>query len=76
MPATSHERDEENAAEHDDEYEEESPPITRPQNSRTIEISGFLPSREIDPRYFEKPYYITRRVRRSARNRSQSSGTQ
>jgi DNA end-binding protein Ku len=61
MPATSHERGQENASEDGDEYKDEGPPIPRPQNTRTIEISRFLPSREIDARYFEKPYYVTPR---------------
>src|SRR5205807_1748448 len=33
----------------------------RPQNTRTIEIELFLPAGQIDPRYFEKPYYIVPR---------------
>jgi hypothetical protein len=30
----------------------------RPENTRTIEIERFVPIRQIDPRYHEKPYYI------------------
>lgn len=53
--------EEENAAEDDYEYEDEDPPTPRPQNTRTIDIDRFLSSGEIDPRYLEKPYYITPR---------------
>jgi DNA end-binding protein Ku len=37
------------------------PPPPRPQNTHTIEIERFVPVGQIDPRYFEKPYYITPR---------------
>src|SRR5215210_4045237 len=36
-------------------------PIPRPQNTRTIEIENFVPRVQIDPRYYEKPYYIVPR---------------
>jgi DNA end-binding protein Ku len=45
----------------DDDEEEEIAPIPRPQNTRTIEIERFLPTGQIDARYFEKPYYIVPR---------------
>jgi DNA end-binding protein Ku len=35
--------------------------VPRPQNSRTIEIEHFVPRAQIDPRYYEKPYYIAPR---------------
>jgi non-homologous end joining protein Ku len=37
------------------------PPPPRPQNTRTIEIEHFVPRVQIDPRYYEKPYYIVPR---------------
>ncbi|NOJ43350.1 non-homologous end joining protein Ku [Bradyrhizobium australiense] len=48
------------AADYDEEDEEQEEAVTfpRPQNTRTIEIEHFLPARQIDSRYFEKPYYI------------------
>jgi Ku protein len=33
-------------------------PRPRPENTRTIEIERFVPIRQIDARYHEKPYYI------------------
>jgi DNA end-binding protein Ku len=36
-------------------------PAPRPQNTRTIEIEGFVPAGQVDLRYFEKPYYIVPR---------------
>jgi Ku protein len=44
----------------DDEGEEQEEAVAfpRPQNTRTIEIEHFLPTGQIDARYFEKPYYI------------------
>jgi Ku protein len=35
--------------------------VPRPQNTRTIEIEHFVPRPQIDPRYYEKPYYIVPR---------------
>jgi non-homologous end joining protein Ku len=48
------------AADYDDEEEEQEEAVTfqRPQNMRMIEIAHFLPTGQIDARYFEKPYYI------------------
>jgi DNA end-binding protein Ku len=57
-PAGFHE---ESVAEGDDEHDEEAVPLARPQNTRTIEIERFLPTGQIDARYFEKPYYIVPR---------------
>jgi DNA end-binding protein Ku len=45
----------------DDHFPEEAAPIPRPQTTRTIEIERFLPTGQIDARYFEKPYYIVPR---------------
>jgi DNA end-binding protein Ku len=45
----------------DDHFPEEAVPIPRPQMTRTIEIERFLPTGQIDARYFEKPYYIVPR---------------
>jgi DNA end-binding protein Ku len=45
----------------DDHFPEEAAPIPRPQMTRTIEIERFLPTGQIDARYFEKPYYIVPR---------------
>src|SRR5690242_7938167 len=39
----------------------EPAPPARPQNTHTIEIERFVPVRQTDARYFEKPYYITPR---------------
>ena len=63
IPSGPHEQHKEDlaAADDDDEYEEEAAPIPRPQTTRTIEIERFLPSGQIDARYFEKPYYIVPR---------------
>ena len=70
VPARAFEFAEEDRAPEDDEHEEEgleepeeapAPPVLRPQNTRTIEIERFLPARQIDARYFEKPYYIVPR---------------
>ena len=37
-------------------------PVPRPRNTRTIEIERcFLPTGQIDARYYEKPYYIVPR---------------
>ena len=38
-----------------------APLVLRLQNTRTIEIERFLPTGQIDARYFEKPYYIVPR---------------
>jgi Ku protein len=43
------------------EEENESAPVPRPVNSRTIEIERFIPVGQIDGRYFEKPYYVVPR---------------
>jgi DNA end-binding protein Ku len=63
VPGKLYEQDEEeSAADDDDEGEEEkTAPVPRQQNTRTIEIERFLPSGQIDARYFEKPYYIVPR---------------
>ena len=70
VPARAFEFAEEDRAPEDDEHEEEgleepeeapAPPVLRPQNTRTIEIERFLPTGQIDARYFEKPYYIVPR---------------
>jgi DNA end-binding protein Ku len=45
----------------DGEKEELADPAPRPQNTRTIEIEGFVPAGQVDLRYFEKPYYIVPR---------------
>jgi DNA end-binding protein Ku len=61
VPAGRHEQDaDESAAEADDE-EEEIELLPRAQNTRTIAIERFLPTGQIDGRYFEKPYYIVPR---------------
>jgi DNA end-binding protein Ku len=57
-PAGPHE---EAAASEDEEEEEGTAPIPRPQNTRTIEIERFVPTGQVDGRYFEKPYYIAPR---------------
>jgi len=64
VPAGLHEQDQEQVAADDaadDEDEEGEIAAPRPQNTRTIEIERFLPARQIDARYFEKPYYIVPR---------------
>jgi non-homologous end joining protein Ku len=64
VPAGLHEQDDEEAAapdDDDDDIEPEIAPRPRPENTHTIEIQRFLPSGEIDARYFEKPYYIVPR---------------
>jgi non-homologous end joining protein Ku len=67
VPGRVFELPEDDRAPEDDEHEEEgpeepgeaaTPPVLRPHNTRTIEIECFLPARQIDARYFEKPYYI------------------
>jgi non-homologous end joining protein Ku len=66
VPARASELPEERAPEDDEEAPEEpdeapTPPVLWPQNTRTIEIERFLPTGQIDARYFEKPYYIVPR---------------
>lgn len=63
IPSGPHEQHKEDvaAADNGDEYEEEAAPIPRLETTRTIEIERFLPSGQIDARYFEKPYYIVPR---------------
>lgn len=69
VPAKVSELPEEDRAPEDYEHAEEAgpeedaptPPVLRPQNTRTIEIERFLPAGQIDARYFEKPYYIVPR---------------
>jgi len=70
VPARVSELPEEDRAPEDDEHGEKgqeepeeapTPPVLRPQNTRTIEIERFLPAGQIDARYFEKPYYIVPR---------------
>jgi non-homologous end joining protein Ku len=64
IPSGPHEQRKEDvaAANDGDEYEEEeAATIPRLQTTRTIEIDHFLPSGQIDARYFEKPYYIVPR---------------
>lgn len=58
-PAGSHEEDE--PAADDDDEQEETAPHPPPQNTRTIEIERFVPTGQVDGRYFEKPYYIAPR---------------
>ncbi|WP_197427450.1 Ku protein [Bradyrhizobium retamae] len=61
VPASRHhEGAEDGGADYDDEDEEQEEAVAfpRPQNTRTIEIERFLPSGQVDARYFEKPYYI------------------
>jgi DNA end-binding protein Ku len=43
------------------ESEELPPPRPRLENPRTIEIERFVPLPELDPRYFDTPYYIAPR---------------
>jgi non-homologous end joining protein Ku len=47
----------------DKDADDAGPPVTfaKPENTRTIEIDRFFPVAQIDPRYFEKPYYIVPR---------------
>jgi Ku protein len=47
----------------DEEIEGFVPPVTfaKPEKTRTIEIDTFFPRAQIDPRFFEKPYYIVPR---------------
>ncbi|SFQ21163.1 DNA end-binding protein Ku [Bradyrhizobium sp. Ghvi] len=45
----------------EDGEQEETVPLPRPQNTRTIQIERFLPAGQIDARYFEKTYYIVPR---------------
>ena len=61
VPAGLNEHDDEGSAADDDDDELEAEPVTRPQNTRNIEIDRFLPVGKIDARYFEKPYYIVPR---------------
>jgi DNA end-binding protein Ku len=61
VPAGRHEQDADESAGEADDEEEEIALLPRPQNTRTIEIERFLPARQIDARYFEKPYYIVPR---------------
>ena len=68
----------------DDREEDEEPALVpRQKNTRTIEIERFLPSGQIDVRYFEKPYYIVPRgeigqeafaVMRDAMSRENAAG--
>jgi DNA end-binding protein Ku len=47
-----------------DELEELSRPLPvsqRPENTRTIEIEHFVPRVQLDPAFFEKPYFVTPR---------------
>ena len=47
-----------------DEPEELSRPLPvsqRPENTRTIEIEHFVPRVQLDPAFFEKPYFVTPR---------------
>jgi DNA end-binding protein Ku len=47
--------------------EEEAPPLSPPEppprreNNRTIELDRFFPRDQLDPRYYNAPYYITPR---------------
>jgi DNA end-binding protein Ku len=45
--------------------EEEPPPLVPPppriENNRTIEVDRFLPREQLDPRYYNTPYYIAPR---------------
>ena len=47
--------------EEDEDELEEFAPSPRPQNTRTIEIERFVPTGQVDARYFEKPYYVVPR---------------
>lgn len=57
------------AARHPVEEDEEEPeeiapalPVSqRPENTRTIEIEHFVPRVQLDPAFFEKPYFVTPR---------------
>jgi non-homologous end joining protein Ku len=61
-PAGSHEEDgPATDDDDDDEEQEETAPHPPPQNTRTIEIEQFVPTGQVDGRYFEKPYYIAPR---------------
>jgi DNA end-binding protein Ku len=68
-PARASEISEERTAEDGEHKEEEpyeqeeapAPPMLKPPNTHTIEIERFVPSGQIDARYFEKPYYIVPR---------------
>ena len=37
------------------------PPPPRIENNRTIELDRFLPREQLDPRYYNTPYYIAPR---------------
>jgi non-homologous end joining protein Ku len=50
--------------EEEDEAEEFAGPVPvtpRPANTRTIEIEHFVPRVQLDPAFFEKPYFVTPR---------------
>jgi DNA end-binding protein Ku len=75
VPAGEHEQDaDENAAGSYADDDEEIAQVPRPQNTRTIEIERFIPTAQIDARYFEKPYYIVPREE-IAQDPSPSSAT-
>lgn len=52
---------EQDTEENDHDSEEAEETVSRPENSRTIEIERFLQAGQIDARYFEKPYYVVPR---------------
>lgn len=52
---------EQDTEENDYDNEEAEETVSRPENSRTIEIERFLQAGQIDARYFEKPYYVVPR---------------
>ena len=49
----------------EDELEEYAPPPppvrSKPENTRTIEIEHFVPRAQLDPAFFDKPYFVTPR---------------
>jgi DNA end-binding protein Ku len=55
------EREREEEREEEDDEKDAAPPLTRPENTRTIEIERFIPAGQVDARYFEKPYYVVPR---------------
>jgi len=73
VPAGDRSRTPDEAAAEDDE-EKELAPVSRPENTRTIEIERFLPPCQIDALYFEKRI-TSYRARKSGKNHSPSFAT-
>jgi non-homologous end joining protein Ku len=50
--------------EQEDDPEDSAPPLSvreKPENNHTIEIEHFVPRAQLDPAFFEKPYFVTPR---------------